>query len=92
MGYDIHEKKKKRPVAWFEKIVYHMRNSNKMVACTFSIIKGIKHIISECVLRKWKKAREPPVMIRRMKAIITELVMQRQSPMDTREKDNRKRY
>lgn len=86
------KKKEKRLVAWFEFFFYHMRNSNKMVSCTFSIIKGIKHIISECVLRKWKKAREHPVMIRRMKAIITELVMQRQSPMDTRKKENRKRY
>jgi hypothetical protein len=62
-----------------------------MVACTFCRIKGFKHINSGCVLRKWKKAREPPVMIRRPKARILELVMQRQSPMDAREKESRKR-
>jgi hypothetical protein len=69
-----------------------MHNSNKMVACTFCRIKGLKHISSGCVLRKWKKVREPPVMIRRPKARIPELVMQIQSPMDTREKERRKRY
>jgi hypothetical protein len=77
---------------WFGNFVYHMHNSNKMVSFTFCRIKGLKHIISGCVLRKWKKAREPPVMIRRPKAIIPELVMQRQSPMDAREKESRKCY
>jgi hypothetical protein len=83
-------KKIKRLVAWFGNFVYHMHNSNKMVACTFCKIKGFKHINSRCVLRKWKKVREPPVMIRRPKARIPELVMQRQSPMDVREKENKK--
>jgi hypothetical protein len=69
-----------------------MHNSNKMVACTFCRIKGSKHINSGCVLRKLKKVREPLVMIRRAKARILELVMQRQSPMDAREKESRKRY
>ena len=41
-------------------------------------------------MRKWKKVREPLVKIRRPKARIPELVMQRQSPMDAREKENRK--
>jgi hypothetical protein len=63
-----------------------------MVSCTFCRIKGLKHIISGCVLRKRKKVREPLVMIRRPKARILELVMQRQSPMDAREKDSRKHY
>jgi hypothetical protein len=67
-----------------------MHNSNKMVVCTFFIIKGFKHINSGCVLSKWRKAREPPVMIRRFKAGIPELVMQRQSPLDAREKESRK--
>jgi hypothetical protein len=90
MGYDIHEKKKiKRPIAWFGNFVYHMCNYNKMVACTFYRIKGLKHISLGCVLRKWKKARETPVMIRSLKARILELVM-RQSPMDVREKENMK--
>jgi hypothetical protein len=62
-----------------------------MVACTFCRIKGLKHIISGCILRKWKKAREPPVMIRRSKARIPKLVMQRQSLMDTGKKESRKR-
>ena len=62
-----------------------------MVACTFCIIKGLKHIISRCILRKWRKVREPPVMIRRPKTRIPELVMQRQSPMDAMEKENKKR-
>jgi hypothetical protein len=43
-----------------------------------------------CILRKSNKVREPPIMIRRSKARIPELVMQRQSPMDTREKENKK--
>jgi hypothetical protein len=77
-GYDFHEQKKiKRPVAWFGNFVSHMHNYNKMVACTFCRIKGFKHINSECVLRKQKKARDPPVMIRRLKARIPELVLQR---------------
>ena len=83
-------KKRNRHVAWFGNFVYHMHNSNKMVTCTFCRIKGLKHINSGCILRKWKKAREPPVMIRRLKARIPELVMQRQSPMDAREKERRK--
>jgi hypothetical protein len=53
-----------------------MHNSKKMVTFTFCRIKGLKHIISRCVFRKWKKAREPPVMIRRPKDRILELVMQ----------------
>jgi hypothetical protein len=89
-GYDIHEQKIKRHVSWFGNFVYHMHNSNKMVACTFCGIKGSKHINSGCILRKWKKVREPLVMIRREKAKILELVMQRQSPMDVREKERRK--
>jgi hypothetical protein len=68
-----------------------MNNSNKMVAFIVCRIKGFKHINSRCILRKWKKAREPLVMIRRPKARIPELVMQRQSPMDAREKESRKR-
>jgi hypothetical protein len=68
-----------------------MHNSNIMVASTFCRIKGLKNIISGCVLRKWKKARGPPVMIRRSKARIPELVMQRQIPMDAMEKESRKR-
>ena len=83
-------KKRKRPVAWFGNFVYHMHNSNKMVTCTFCRIKGFKHINSGCLLRKWKKEREPLVMIRRPKARIPELVMQRQSPMDAREKESKK--
>jgi hypothetical protein len=62
-----------------------------MVAFTFFIFKGLKHIRSGCVLRKWENSREPPVMIRRLKARIIELVMQRQIPMDAREKESRKR-
>jgi hypothetical protein len=61
-----------------------------MVAFTFCRIKGLKHISSGCVLRKWKKEMEPPVMIRNPKSKILELVMQRQSPMDAREKESRK--
>jgi hypothetical protein len=80
----------KRLVACFGNFVYQMHNSKKMVACTFCRIKGFKYINSRCILRKWKKAKELPVMIRRPKAGIPELVMQRQSPMDTREKNNRK--
>jgi hypothetical protein len=41
-------------------------------------------------LRKWKKVREPLVMIRRPKDRILELVMQRQRPMDVREKESMK--
>jgi hypothetical protein len=67
-----------------------MHNYNKMVACTFCRIKGLKHINSGCILRKWKKVRESPVMIRRLKARIPELIMQRQSLMDAREKERRK--
>jgi hypothetical protein len=63
----------------------------KMVACTFCRIKGLKHINSRCALRKWKKVREPPIMIRRSKTRIPELVMQRQSLMDARKKESRKR-
>jgi hypothetical protein len=61
-----------------------------MVTYTFCRIKGIKHISSECVLKKWKKVREPPTRIRRLKARIPEGVMQRQSPMDARRKERRK--
>jgi hypothetical protein len=86
----MNKKKKKRPIAWFGNFVYHMRNSNKMVACTFGRIKGLKHISLVCVLRKWKKARERPVKIRKLKARIAELVMQRQSPMDAKEKERKK--
>ena len=68
-----------------------MHNSNKMVAYTFCRIKGHKHINSGFVLRKWNKVRDPPVMIRRLKARIIELVMQRQIPMEAREKESRKR-
>jgi hypothetical protein len=69
-----------------------MHNSNKMSACTFCIIKGFKHLNTGCLLRKCKKVREPPFMVRRPKARIPELVMQRQSPMDAKEKENMKRY
>jgi hypothetical protein len=61
-----------------------------MVICTFCRIKGFKHVSSEYILNKWKKAREPPAMIRRPKARIPELVMQRESPIDAREKERRK--
>jgi hypothetical protein len=84
------QKKKKRPVASCGNFVYHMHNSTKMVTCTFCIIKGLNNISSGCILRKWKKEREPLVMIRRPKAKLPELVMQRQSPMDAREKERRK--
>jgi hypothetical protein len=47
-------KKRKRHVSWFGNFVYHMHNSKKMVACTFYEIKGLRHIISGCILRKWK--------------------------------------
>jgi hypothetical protein len=67
-----------------------MNNSNKMVSCTFCRIKGLKHTSSGCILRKWKTEREPPVMIRRLKAKILELVMKRHSPMDAKEKESRK--
>jgi hypothetical protein len=40
---------------------------------------------------KLKKVREPPVRIRRLKARIPKLVMQRQSLMDAREKESKKR-
>jgi hypothetical protein len=70
--------------------VYHMLNSDKMVTCTFCRIKGFKHIISECVLKKWKKARGPPTVIKRSKARILELEMQRQNPMDTRDEGRKK--
>jgi hypothetical protein len=86
----INKKWRKRHVAWFGSFVYHMHNSNKMVACTFCRIKGFKHINLGCVLRKWKKVREPQVMIRRSKAKIPELLMQRQIPMDPRENESRK--
>jgi hypothetical protein len=42
-------------------------------------------------LRKWKKVRDPPIRIRRLKARIPELVMKRQIPMDTKENENMKR-
>jgi hypothetical protein len=42
-------------------------------------------------LRKWKREREPPVVIRRLKDRIPKLVMERQSPMDSRKKESRKR-
>jgi hypothetical protein len=75
-GYDLYEQKKiKRLVSWFDNFFYHMHNSNKMVACTFCRIKGLKHIKLGCILRKWKKAMEPPIMIRRPKDRILELVM-----------------
>jgi hypothetical protein len=63
-------KKRKRPVTWFGNFVYHTHNSKKMVTCTFCRIKGFKHINSGCIFRKWKKVREPPVMIRRLKVRI----------------------
>jgi hypothetical protein len=43
-------------------------------------------------IEEMEKAREPPVMIRMPKARIPKLVMQRQIPMDAREKENMKRY
>jgi hypothetical protein len=63
----MNKKKIKSVVAWFGIFFYRMHNSNKMITCTFCRIKGFKHIKLGCVLRKWKKAREPPVMIRRPK-------------------------
>jgi hypothetical protein len=42
----MNNKKKERPVAWFDNFVYHMHNPNKMVAYTFCRIKGFKHINS----------------------------------------------
>jgi hypothetical protein len=57
-----------------------------MVTCTFCRIKRFKHIVSEWRFERWKKVREPPTMIERLKARIPELVMQRQSPMDARGK------
>jgi hypothetical protein len=63
-----------------------------MVSCKFCRINGFKHVHLECVLKKWKKEREPLAMIRRPKARILELVMQRQSPIDARGKDRRKHY
>jgi hypothetical protein len=85
------EKKGKIPIAWFGNFVYHMHNFNKMVTCRFCGIKGLKNISSACILRKWKKVREPPVMIRRPNTTLQELVMQRQSPLDAMEKENKKR-
>jgi hypothetical protein len=73
----IHYSRVERICNNIENFVYHMINSNKMVTCTFCIIKEFKHINSECVLTKWKKAREPKAMIKRSKARILELVMQR---------------
>ncbi len=35
-----------------------------MVTCTFCKIKRSKHINLGSILRKWKKVREPSVMIR----------------------------
>jgi hypothetical protein len=87
----MNKKRRKRPVEWFGNFFYHMHNSNKIVACTFCKIKGLKHISSRFLLRKWKKARETLVMIRRTKARIPELVMKRQIPMDAREKESKKR-
>jgi hypothetical protein len=87
----INNKKIKRHVAWFGNFVYHTHNSNKMFTCTFCRIKRLKNLSSGCVLRKWKKVREPPVMKRRPKPRILELVIQRQHPIDAREKKNKKR-
>jgi hypothetical protein len=86
--YILHELK--GPVALLTNFVYHMLNYDKMVTCTFCRIKGFKHINSECVLKKWKKVREPPAMIKRLKARIPELVMQRQSPTDARAEGSKK--
>jgi hypothetical protein len=61
-----------------------------MVTCTFCRIKRFKHIISEWRFKRYKKVREPPSMIERSKARIPELVMQRQIPMDAREKESKK--
>jgi hypothetical protein len=61
----MNKKKERELVAWFGNFVYHRHNSKKMITCTFCKIKGLKHINSGCVLRKWKKVREPLVMIRR---------------------------
>jgi hypothetical protein len=55
-------KKRKRPIVWFDNFVYHMHNSNKMAAFTFCKIKGFEHLNSGCILRKWKKGREPSVI------------------------------
>jgi hypothetical protein len=65
-------------------------NSEKMVTCTFFIINGFKLIRSKCLLNKWKKVREPPTMIKRSKARIPNLAMQRQNPMDARVEGRKK--
>jgi hypothetical protein len=41
-------------------------------------------------IEEMEEGRDPPVMKRRPKARILELVMQRQSPMDARENKRRK--
>jgi hypothetical protein len=67
-----------------------MHYSNKMVACTFCIIRGCKPISSECIFNKWKKERELPAMIKSPKVRISMLVMQRHNPMDTRPNRSKK--
>jgi hypothetical protein len=56
-----------------------MPNSNKMVACTFCIIKGYKHINSsqDCIFEAWRMERDPLVMREKPKANISVLVMQK---------------
>jgi hypothetical protein len=73
--YIIHDLK--GSVALLTNFIYHILNSEKMVTCTFCRIKGFKLIISKCVLNKLKKMGEPPAMIKRSKARIPQLAMQR---------------
>jgi hypothetical protein len=42
------------------------------------------------VFKKWKKERDIPAMIKRPKVKISELVMQRQNPTDTRVEGSKK--
>jgi hypothetical protein len=86
--YILHELK--GPISLLTNFIYHMLNADKMVTCTFCRIKEFKQIISECVLNKWKKGRDPPSMIKRPKARILELEMKIKYPMDTRAEGSKK--
>jgi hypothetical protein len=67
-----------------------MRNSNKMVACTFCRIKGLKtHQLRMCI-EEMEEGEGASNHDKDSKARIPELVMQRQIPMDAREKESRK--
>jgi hypothetical protein len=78
-GYDLHEQKKKKETCsiFWQFLFIICIILTKWSLTHFAELRGLRTLAQGCILRKWKKAREPPFMIKRPKDRIPELVMWR---------------